>query len=85
MLIFDTTRPHSMWDCSDTRMRDGAPEPQVRHVPDDIHYSFYIHGQAEEDVGFDVPVLPANPVCTIVKSMSVRPNCSCGYLRDKSR
>ena len=66
-LVFDTTRPHSMIPNGEkVTMRDGAPlkgptsdNSVVRpfHIPDGIHYSFYIHGQAEDDLGFDIPVI----------------------------
>ena len=57
-LVFDTTRPHSMIPVGDeVTVRDGAPPKGPTHVPDGIHYSFYIHGQAEDDLGFDIPVI----------------------------
>ena len=57
-LVFDTTCPHSMIPSGkEVIMRDEAPPKGPTHIPEGIHYSFYIHGKAEDDLGFDIPLL----------------------------
>ena len=54
---FTTTEPHSMFDYGKKTLEPVNNDSKERYWNKDYSYRVYIHGEAECDMGFDLPIL----------------------------